>query len=86
MRLKRKYPRIEVLWEDHHADDEDSWTEPTKPDELEPELILTSGYLVSENKDIIEVARDIGYSASDTDIGAPLRILKKCIRHRSGQG
>lgn len=84
MRLKRKYHRIEFLWEDHHSDKEDSWTEPTKADELEPGLILTSGYLVSESRDIIEVARDMGYSSDDSEIGAPIRILKKCIRFRQG--
>ena len=82
MRLKRKFPRIEVLWADHHSDHEDNWTSPSLPTQMKPALILTSGYLVSENSEMVEVARDIGYTEEDKDISAPMRIIKKCILHR----
>lgn len=78
----RRYPRIEVIWEDHHSDEFDEWTEPSSAEELTPVLIQTSGYLVGESDSTIEISRDADHDQNDGSIGAPIRILKKCIVYR----
>ncbi len=74
-----KPKKIEVVWEDHHENND--WTEPTDEHRLAPQLIRTRGFLVQENDQMIEVARDIYVGGEG--IGSPLRIMKKCIVKRS---
>lgn len=70
---------ITVSWEDHHENPE--WTEATEKSQLAPLIVKTRGYLVQENRTMIEVARDVYQTGSG--IGSPLRIMKKCILKRS---
>lgn len=79
--LKRKYPIAEVIWEDHHGDKQEEWTVKTAKESLKPELVHSVGHVVSENAQMIEFMRDVGYAPDDPDSGAPLRIIKKCIVH-----
>lgn len=71
--------KITVVWEDHHENAE--WTEATEQSQLSPLIVETRGWLVQENKAMIEVARDVYKTGSG--IGSPLRIMKKCILKRS---
>lgn len=77
----RKHPLVDVVWEDHAADKEDSWTVKTEAHELKPELVHSVGHLVTENRQMIEIMRDVGYAPDDADSGGPIRIIKKCIIH-----
>ena len=79
--IQRKYPIAEVIWEDHHGDKIEEWTVKTEKESLKPELVHSVGFLVTENTKMIELMRDVGYAPDDTDTGAPVRIIKKCIIH-----
>ena len=78
-----KLPRIEVLWEDHNSNYMDEWCEATPKNELKPTLVMTRGFLVSENNKMIEIARDLDMDKEEASIGAHIRILKSCIVKRS---
>lgn len=78
-----KSPRkVEVTWLDHHDWSKDQ-VPITAPEELEPMIWKSTGYLVSENDTMLELVRDWPMSKGVTDIGAPLRILKSSIVKRS---
>lgn len=81
----RRFPKIEVVWEDHHSNEKDEWTQPSSKDKLKPTLVTTNGYLVGESNTVIEVTRDYGLEPDD-DIGPPIRIIKKCIVYRKDGG
>lgn len=69
-----------ICWIDHAEPlDRPAWAPPTPPDELVPVVVWTSGFVVSENEQIIEVARD--YSEY-RNAGGPVHILKCAIVYR----
>jgi len=74
--------KIEVIWRDHH-DWEKGQVPITPPEELEPMIWISRGFLVSENDEMLELVRDLPMSKGVTDIGAPLRILINSIVKRS---
>jgi len=79
--LKRK--RITVFWEDHH--ERDGQGDPVDPEKLKPMIWESTGYLISENDAMLEIARDISSDQDVYGVGASLRIMKKCILKRSDQ-
>jgi hypothetical protein len=71
---------VRVIWEDHHSkSDESEWGQPTPPDYLKPILVRSAGFIVSENEDMIELARDAYMDEDELVISGPIRILRKCI-------
>lgn len=82
--MKARKPKvIRVVWEDHH--ERDGQGEVTEPDALKPFVWESVGYLVGENELMLELVRDISHDPATPDIGASMRIMKKCILSRSDQ-
>ena len=82
MRKNIKAPmRAEVVcWIDHSEPvNKTAWDVPTHPDHLYPCVVFSTGFVLSENDQVLEIARDISEYGS---IGAALHILKKCIIYR----
>lgn len=69
-----------IAWEDHHSKaDESEWAKPTAPEDLKPLVIRSVGFIVSENDQMIELARDAYLDDSNLIVSGHMRILKKCI-------
>lgn len=71
---KYKYKLIEIEWDDAQTDD--GWEE--APDDLEPALAITVGFLIRETKDHLLIAST--YDEKHTN--ARLQIPKKMIVSR----
>lgn len=74
---RRVFPTIEVSWLDHHHSDGER--EPTPADELRPVLWNTRGFLVSENAEMIQVARDTCSDPNFHPADATISIMRQCI-------
>jgi len=69
-----------ICWIDHSEPaNKRVWDVPTHPADLYPCVVFTTGFVVSENDQIIEVSRDLSEHGS---VGACLHILVKCIIYR----
>lgn len=82
--MKRRKPKVvTVVWEDHH--ERDGQGDVTEAEALKPFVWESTGYLVQENETMVELVRDISHDPAVPDIGASMRIMKKCILSRSDQ-
>lgn len=72
---------IVIAWQDHHerVNDPKEWSAPTPPAELYPVIVYSSGYLVSQNDEMVELARDIYEEDGEVIAGGLMRIMRKCI-------
>ena len=75
-----KWPFEIICWIDHGEPiDKRSWDGPTPPEQLRPIVVWTGGFIVSENDQIVEQARD---TSEYGHTSASINIIKKCIVYR----
>lgn len=71
-----KYPRVKVSWEDHFHASPGMWIGLSEVDRLKPCEIVSTGFLVHKNKEILVLAQNISESG---DASGVFVILRSCV-------
>lgn len=73
---------ITIKWYDH-VEDNETWSEATKPADLHVARVESRGWLISENDAVIELSNHRPMDNGDAEWGSRMRILKAAIFFRS---
>jgi hypothetical protein len=76
-KIRPQFPAEIICWIDHSEPvGKRVWDTATPPEELFGCVVFTAGFVVSENPQIVEIARDLSEHGA---VGGCLHILKNCI-------
>jgi hypothetical protein len=71
-----KYPKVEVCWKDHFHASPGAWIGLSEVSKLTPCEVVTTGYLIHKDKEVIVLAQNITESG---DASGVFVIIRSCI-------